>query len=191
MRPHRRQPTRLPRPWDSPGKNTGVGCHFLLQCMRVKSESELAQSCPTLSDPMNCTLPGSSVHGIFQARVLKWGAIAFSKMHGEGGKNQGHIFSPVSQSKLSIDYETSLSVLIWEMKNWAIKLFLILFYSCSWLGRSDENVGNVFFQKVLSRVLSLFGDVYLNEATSWIHFPVWNQWFMPTMNCERIAWCQH
>ena len=59
-----------PRPWDSPGRNTGVGCHFLLQCMKVKSESEVAQSCPTLSDPMDCSLPGSSVQGIFQARVL-------------------------------------------------------------------------------------------------------------------------
>ena len=64
-------------PWDSPGKNTGVGCHFLLQCMKVKSESDVAQSCPTLSDPMDCSPPGSSVHGIFQARVLEWGAIAF------------------------------------------------------------------------------------------------------------------
>ena len=71
-------PTRLPCPWDSPGKNTGVGCHFLLQRMKVKSESEVAQSCPTLSNPMDCGLPGSSVHGIFQARVLEWGAIAFS-----------------------------------------------------------------------------------------------------------------
>ena len=78
VRPHRRWPTRLPRPWDSPGKNTGVGCHFLLQCMKGKSESEVAQSCLTLRDPMVCSLPGSSVHGIFQARVLVWGAIAFS-----------------------------------------------------------------------------------------------------------------
>ena len=75
--PHRRRPTRLPCPWDSPGKNTGVGYHFLLQCMKVKSQSEVAQSCPTLSDLMDCSLPGSSVHGIFQARVLEWGAIAF------------------------------------------------------------------------------------------------------------------
>ena len=74
MPPHRWQPTRLCRPWDSPGKNTGVGCHFLLQCMKMKSESEVAQSCPTLSDPMDCSLPGSSV----QAKVLEWGAIAFS-----------------------------------------------------------------------------------------------------------------
>ena len=65
VRPQRRQPTRLPRPWDSPGKNTGVGCHFLLQCMKVKSEREVAQLSPTLSDPMDCSLPGSSVHGIF------------------------------------------------------------------------------------------------------------------------------
>ena len=78
MRPHRWQPTRLPRPWDSPGKNIGVGCHFLLQCMKVKSEREVAQSCPTRSDPMDCSLPDSSIHGIFQARVLEWGAIAFS-----------------------------------------------------------------------------------------------------------------
>ena len=77
VRPHRRQPTRLPRPWDSPGKNTGVGCHFLLQCMKVKRESEVAQSCPTLSYPMDCNLPGSSTHGIFQARVLEWVAIAW------------------------------------------------------------------------------------------------------------------
>ena len=78
VRPHRWQPTRFPHPWDPPVKNTGVGCHFLLQCMKVKSESEVAQSCPTLSDPMDCSLRGSSVHGIFQARVLEWGAIAFS-----------------------------------------------------------------------------------------------------------------
>ena len=78
VQPHRRQPTRLPHPWDSLGKNTGVGCHFLLQCMKVKSESEVSQLCPTLHDPMDCSLPGSCIHGIFQARVLEWGAIAFS-----------------------------------------------------------------------------------------------------------------
>ena len=79
VQPHRRQPTKLPRPWDSPGKSPGVGCHFLLQCLKVKSESEVAQLCPTLSDPMDYSLPGSYVHGIFQARVLEWGAIAFSE----------------------------------------------------------------------------------------------------------------
>ena len=80
VRPQRRQPTRLPRPWDSSSKDTGVGCHFLLQCMKGKSEREIAQSCPTLRDLMDCSPPGSSVHGIFQARVLEWGAIAFSKI---------------------------------------------------------------------------------------------------------------
>ena len=68
----------LPCPWDSPSKNNGVDCHFLLQCIKVKSESEVAQSCPTRSDPVDCSPPGSSVHGIFQARELEWGAIAFS-----------------------------------------------------------------------------------------------------------------
>ena len=80
VRPQRWQPTRLRRPQDSPGKNTRVGCHFLLQCMKVKSESEVAQSCLTLRDPTDCSLSGSSVHGIFQARVLEWVAIAFSNV---------------------------------------------------------------------------------------------------------------
>ena len=103
MRPHRRQPTRLPCPWDSPGKNTGVGCHFLLQGMKVKSESEVAQSCPTLSDPMDCSLPGSSVHEIFQARVLEWGAIAFSVI--------GYI--PIQNKKLkTIVYKKKLKLKI-------------------------------------------------------------------------------
>ena len=79
VRSHRRQPTRLPRPWDSPSKNTGVGCHFLPQCMKVKSQSQVTQLCPTLHDPMDCSLPGSSAHGIFQARVLEWGAIGAGK----------------------------------------------------------------------------------------------------------------
>ena len=78
MQPHRRQPARLPRPWDSPGTKTGVGCHFLLQCMKVKSEREVAQLCPTLSDPMDYSPPGSSVHGILQARILEWGTITLS-----------------------------------------------------------------------------------------------------------------
>ena len=78
VRPPGLQPTRLLRPWDSPGKNTGVGCHFLLQCIKVESESEVTQSCLTLSDPMDCSPPGSSIHGIFRATVLEWGAIAFS-----------------------------------------------------------------------------------------------------------------
>ena len=85
VRPQKWQPTMLPRPWDSPGKNTGVGCHFLLRCVKVKSESEVTQLCLTVCDPMDCSLPGSFVHGIFQARVLEWGAIAFSH---EWGSNE-------------------------------------------------------------------------------------------------------
>ena len=102
VRPHRWQPTRLCCPWDSPGKNTGVGCHFLLQCRKVKSESEVTQSCPTLRDPMDRSLPGSSVHGIFQARVLEWGAIAFSTFH-----EQFHL----KFRKIELSYEIT-----WE--NW-------------------------------------------------------------------------
>ena len=75
VRTHGWQPTRMSCPWDSPGKNTGVGCHFLHQCMKAKSENEVTQSCLTLSDPMDCSLPGSSIHGIYKARVLEWGAI--------------------------------------------------------------------------------------------------------------------
>ena len=103
VRPHRWQPTRLPRPWDSQGKNTGVGCHCLLQCMKVKSESEVAQSCPTLRKPVDCSLPGSSIYGIFQARVLEWGAIAFS--------NNGILFShkkneilPFTAIQMNLEY---------------------------------------------------------------------------------------
>ena len=92
VRPHRWQPTRLPCPWNSPGKNTGVGCHFLLQHMKVKSEREVAQLSTTLCDPMNCSLPGSSVHGIFQARALEWGVIAFS----EKGKRAPFFTCPLS-----------------------------------------------------------------------------------------------
>ena len=91
MRPHRRQPTRLPRPWDSPGKDTGVGCHVLLQYMKVKIQSEVAQSCPTLSDPMDCRPPGFSIYGIFQARILEWGAIAFSDIYSLWGHKESDI----------------------------------------------------------------------------------------------------
>ena len=80
LQPHGLEPIRLLHPWNFPGKSIGVGCHFLLQCMKVKSESEVAQSCPTLCDAVDCSLPGSSIHGIFQARVLEWVAIAFSDL---------------------------------------------------------------------------------------------------------------
>ena len=85
VQPHRRQPARLPRPWDSPRTLEWVAIS-LSNAWRVKSEREVAQSCPTLSDPMDCSLPGSSIHGIFQARVLERGAIAFSKVTNESLK---------------------------------------------------------------------------------------------------------
>ena len=111
VQPHRRQPTRLPHPWDSSGKNTGVGCHFLLQCMKVKSESEVAQSCPTLSDPMDSSLPGSSIYGIFQARVLEWVAIAFSESIFGTTSNLHTFWSQVKVEYLEIAKKT-LKILI-------------------------------------------------------------------------------
>ena len=122
----RRQPTSLPRPWDSPGKNIGMGCHFLLQCMKVKSESKVAQSCPTLRVRMDCSPPGSFVHGIFQARVLEWGAIAFS-------------------SKLYIDM-IKLFFCVFFIRYWELisrlliihsssKYYKFLHVSCSWFGK--------------------------------------------------------
>ena len=113
VRPHRRQPTRFRHPWDSPGKNTGVGCHFLLQCMKVKSESEVAQLCLTLSDPMDCSLPGSSVHGILQVRVLEWGAIAFhllitTELHTYNRRMLWHA------NYVSIKLLNSTVILMWE-----------------------------------------------------------------------------
>ena len=110
VRPHRRQPTRLPHPWDSPGKNTGVGCHFLLQCMRVKSESEVAQSFPTLSNPTDCSLPGSSVCGIFQARVLEWGAIAFSEGGAETHFPISQFYPQTGQDRLCSEHVSPESV---------------------------------------------------------------------------------
>ena len=88
--PQRRQPIRLPCPWDSPGKNTGVGCHFLLQCMKVKIEREVAQSCPTLRDPTDCSLPGFSICGIFQARVLEWVANILNNTSCQEHANRNH-----------------------------------------------------------------------------------------------------
>ena len=120
VRPHRRQSTRLRRPWDSPGNNMGVGCHFHLQCMKVKGENEVTQSCLTLSDPTDCSLPGSSVHGIFQARVLEWAAIALSECsfysftkqtHTEGGLSsevlitEGRCLQSSPQSPRSLPFQ--------------------------------------------------------------------------------------
>ena len=104
VRPHRWQPTRLPCPWDSPGKNTGVGCHFLLQHMKVKIEREVNQSCLTLGNAMDCSLPGSSVHGIFQARVLEWGAITFSNTFRYRSRNIRYLLSQSPLRELSMSH---------------------------------------------------------------------------------------
>ena len=111
VRPLRQQPTRLCHPWDSPVKNTGVGCHFLLQCIKVKSESEVAQSCPTLSDFMDCSLPGSSAHGIFQARVLEWVAIAFFPNIFNFDKYEQIIYFPIVSIKLFVFFFFFLAAL--------------------------------------------------------------------------------
>ena len=130
VRLHRWQPTRLPCPWDSPGKNTGVDCHFLLQCMKVKSESEVAQSCPTLRDPMDCSPPGSPVHEIFQATVLEWGAIAFSaplcishNKYRDRDQRPGELCLHLGSSELTLYELKSLRVfLVWLRRK---NIFLI------------------------------------------------------------------
>ena len=119
--PHRWQPTRLGRPWDSPGKNTGVGCHFLLQCMKVKSESEVTQSCPTLCNPMDYSLPGSSVHGIFQARVLEWGTIAFSKRASWWGSKKESEKAGLKLSIRTTRFRVSSPITSWQIKGEKVK----------------------------------------------------------------------
>ena len=128
VRPHRWQPTRLPHSWDSPGKNTGVGCHFLLQCMKVKSESEGAQLCPTLSDPVDCSPPGSSVHGIFQARVLEWDAIAFSNC----SIDQPNWLEEIRSWEMGTLATSCLQMLSWVKYICSDPLCLLLFLSVPW-----------------------------------------------------------
>ena len=110
---------QAPRPWDSPGKNTGVGCHFLLQCMKVKSESEVAQLCPTPSDPMDCRLPGSSIHGICQARVLEWVAIAFSVTNLDSILKSRDI---ILTTKIPLVKAMVFPVVMYGCESWTIKL---------------------------------------------------------------------
>ena len=113
MQLHRRQPTRLPRPWHSLGKNTGVGCYFLLQYMKVKSESEVAQLCLTLSDPRDSSFPSSSIHGIFQARVLEWGAIAFSIVYLKCAKKVLSVLITQKRKKLITVTQICLLAIWW------------------------------------------------------------------------------
>ena len=115
-------PNRLLCPWDSPGKNTGVDFHFFLQCMKMKNETEVTQSCPTLSDPMDCSLPGSSVHGILQARLLEWVAIAFSECLGYCASKEHYLFSKIYTRGKAI----------WKFKRYKNEIqFSSVQYSCS------------------------------------------------------------
>ena len=122
VRPRRRQPTRLPCPWDAPGKNTAVGCHFLLQRMKVKSQSEVAQSCPTFCDPMDCSPPDSSIHGILQARILEWVAISFSRDSSQPGieptspaMQETQVLSLCQENPLKKEMATHCSILAWRI----------------------------------------------------------------------------
>ena len=142
VRPHRRQPTRLCHPWDSPGKNTGVGCHFLLQCMKVKSESEVAQSCPTLSDPMDCSLPGSPVHGNFQARILEWVAIAFS------GYFVHHIINNLWFGFISVCAQQHTFIIV---------LFKVLVFFHDKILRDVSNCFSLFFHNYLIMLTNTIG----------------------------------
>ena len=153
--PHRRQPIRLHHPWNSPGKNNGVGCHFLLHCMKLKSESEVAQSCPTLGDPIDCSLPGSSVHGIFQARVLEWGAIAFSggfpyflQFKSEFGNKEFMIWASVSS---------------WSCFCWLYRAFSIL--GCKKYNQSDFGIDHhLVMSNVESSLVLLEEDICYDQS---------------------------
>ena len=151
MRPHRWQPTMLPRPWDSQGKNTGVGYHFLLQCMKVKSESEVAQPCPTLSNPMDCSPPGSSIHGIFQARVPEWGAIAFSD------SDIGEWIYLLLQNRLFLTYNSELRGI-----EWCIGKECWIWFN-SWFSSANEG-GKIRWDYEVCNVYHFISEVMLKSA---------------------------
>ena len=158
MWPHRRQPTSLPRPWDSPGKNTGVGCHFLLQCMKVKSESEVSQSCPTLRHPMNCSPPGSSICGIFQARGLEWGAIAFSLWSGVSHKLP--MWFKTRESDNSSTYMNCCFILFW-LKGYSGELRYPLLQSVF-----SPNLGQTMVIYLQLAIASIFAAHFKNGRPS-------------------------
>ena len=167
VRPHRRQPTRLPRPWDSPGKNSGVGCHFLLQCMKVKSESEVTQSCPTLSDPMDWSPPGSSVHGIFQARVLEWGAIAFS-IHTFILSQLSIPLTPIPPLWVITELTTELSSLYYTVASHWLSILHIVVYIQDFPDGSVVKNPPAMQEPQEPRVWSLGGEDPLEEGLKWL-----------------------
>ena len=157
--PHRRQPIRLPCPWDFPGKNSGVGCHFLLQWMKVKSESEVAESFLTLSDPMDCSLPGSSVHGIFQARVLEWVPLPCLLC------NEDLVLRKFKKKKKISPRETSEVKGKQDMKTDETSLGLI---SCkSWRGKLQPVfIGNLGYKLCLKRAPTQGWELGFHSPTS-------------------------
>ena len=177
VRPLRQHPTRLPRPWDSPGKNTGVGCHFLLQCMKVKSESEVAQLCLTLSDPIDCSLPGSSIHGIFQARVLEWRAIVGCYFLLQG------IF--LTQGSNQVSYIAGRFLTIWATREslWKLALgfqmeILVMgareeqsYWPCPWKPYSSKGSFLVLWTSYVMHVARQFME---RQILGWREFWVWS-----------------
>ena len=175
VRPHRRQPTRLHHPRDSPGKKAGVGCHFLLQCMKVKSESGFAQSCPTLHDPMDCSPPDSSVHGLFQARVLEWVAIAFSKLRPSISKLVSELgWKPVFQCPefLSIYYIifslVKIVLLLQYIQSLGSLKELIFFFPK--LSQLDDMRNYILINKMCYYLGGIIGNLFLfrNVQRSWV-----------------------
>ena len=185
--PHRWQPTRLPRPWDSPGKNTGVGCQFLLQCMKVKSESEVTQLCLTLSDPMNCSLPGSSVHGIFQARLL-W----------VPGKSRVPLLSPLDLSNFKQFLILSLSFMALAFLKSTDELFCRL-SMWIWAMVSWHWSGYVFLPRMPWKWCSVFHGPYQGvHDVNIAHHEGWLPWSLGWLgisqafllqNCYLFFWC--
>ena len=169
--PYGQQPSRLLCPWDSLGKNTGVGCHFLFQCMKVKSESEVAQSCPTLSDPVDCSLPASSIHGIFLARGLEWGAIAFSQM--------------MLGLKLLEVHLTTLKSL--RKERGTLQIDFITFQDLYSLQISMSV--NLLCISLISNTVTLYFEINIwlwNEWKNWMKF-CWDLWFKNRLNFTFIC----
>ena len=175
VRPHRWQPTRLPRPWDSPGKNTGVGCRFLLQCLKVKSEREVAQSCPTLSDPVDCSPPGSSVHGTFQARGLEWVPSPSPSCSRLGHKNTG------PKSVLLTRDTLPLVLLPWKKTVQDVKMMLVAnislmlsysFYRFPFVGQSVAGAQSGDGQTLLPQAAAQVLPPVASHSRTLVPFPV-------------------
>ena len=171
---------QAPRLWDFPGKNTGVGCLFLLQCTKVKSESEVAQSCLTLCDPVDCSPPGSSIHGIFQARVLEWGAIAFSRIHSRTHQKTGYLaltcqlqFLPC-KSRICRSYTSPTSAFMSSAVEHILTCFCLLLY-LTWFQTEQKEEMSFIWNNVIieGNVVFIFKNLYkclYLRSTAGIHY---------------------